>query len=81
MTDTLRVAAALVNVAHRQLAYAERLLFAALTERAARPGRQPAECGSQAGYMAHLRAGETPCAACYAGHAWAGRHRRGRGAA
>lgn len=71
---SLSDAARAVNAAHEHLDAAERRLFQALAERRQRPGRQPAEHGTRAGYRAHQRGEEWPCHACVVGNAW--EHRR-----
>lgn len=66
-------AANLLNRTHTQYLNAQRMLREALSER---DPRRPAECGAEAGYMAHLRAGEAPCAACSYARSWANKKRR-----
>lgn len=66
----LRMAAHLVNAAHAQLHHAQRHLYAALERRAERPGRQPGDHGTPAGYRRHQRAEEPPCWACMEAHNW-----------
>lgn len=61
---TVEEAANVLNRTHGQLVNAQRALKAALVERGAIPGRKPAECGTESGYVAHHRAGTAACPAC-----------------
>jgi hypothetical protein len=72
----LTLAAHLVNAAHSQLAHAQRCLYTCLEERAARPGRQPGECGTPAGYRRHVRDQEAACWACLEAHGWSQRRQK-----
>lgn len=73
---TVEDAANLVNRTHGQLANAKKVLKKALAERATTPGRKAAECGTEAGYVAHHRAGVAACAACTYARWWENERRK-----
>lgn len=70
VTLHIKLAAARINRLQRDLVRARRLQRAALEERAAIGGYQPADCGTPSGYQRHRRDKEQPCYACQSAHNW-----------